>query len=224
MKKFQHVDTWLFDLDNTLYNADNGVFDRMMDRINLYVSGHLQISQEQASALRRTYWEKYGTTLRGMMEEHDIDPDAFLWYTHDIDISDVPHCPITNEYLARLPGRKIVYTNAAHEFAERMTQHLGIRHHFEAIFSIEDAAYISKPEVGSYNHLIKTFSFDPKRTAMFEDTAVNLKTASDLGMTTVWIHGRNDPLHGHPHIHHTSETLAKWLQQTIPQHPQKKDK
>lgn len=223
MEKFSHVDTWLFDLDNTLYDANTGVFDRMMDRINLFVAGHLQISEEEASALRRTYWERYGTTLRGMMEEHSINPDVFLWYTHDIDISYVPQCPITTEYLGRLPGRKIVYTNAAREFAERMTTHLGIRHHFDAIFSIEDAKYISKPEIDSYHNLIKNFDFDPKRAVMFEDTHVNLKTAADLGMTTVWIHGKNkdEQIHSLPHLHHKAETLAKWLQQTVPQHPVK---
>lgn len=223
MEKFQHINTWLFDLDNTLYDASTGVFDRIIDRMNLFVSGHLQISTEQASALRKTYWEKYGTTLRGMMEEHDVKPDAFLWYAHDIDISDVPQCAITNEYLARLPGRKIIYTNSSHEFAERMTKHLGIHHHFEDIFSIEDTQYIPKPDVDAYHMLLKHYSFDPKHAAMFEDMQINLKTAAELGMTTVWIHGKNkDPaIHALPHLHHKAETLAKWLQQTVPGHPVK---
>jgi putative hydrolase of the HAD superfamily len=223
MEKFKHVDTWLFDLDNTLYNANNGVFDRIMDRINTFVSGHLQISTEQASALRRTYWEKYGTTLRGMMEEHDVKPDAFLWYAHDIDISDVPQCAITKEYLAHLPGKRFVFTNSSKEFAERMTKHLGIRQHFDGIFSIEDAKYISKPEIDSYHTIINKFGFDPKHAVMFEDMAINLKTAAELGMGTVWIHGKNnDPeTHALPHLHHKTETLAKWLEQTIPQHPAK---
>src|ERR1700728_3267798 len=102
MDKFKHIDTWLFDLDNTLYDANTGVFDRIIDRMTLFVSGNLQISPAEANALRRTYWEKYGTTLRGLMEEHQVNPDVFLWYAHDIDISDVPQCAITKEYLAHL--------------------------------------------------------------------------------------------------------------------------
>jgi putative hydrolase of the HAD superfamily len=226
MDKFKHVDTWLFDLDNTLYDASTGVFDRIIDRMNLFVSGHLQISTEQASALRKTYWERYGTTLRGMMEEHGTNPDNFLWYAHDIDISDVPQCAITKEFLAHLPGRKIVYTNSSHEFAERMMKHLGIHHHFEDIFSIEDTKYVPKPEIDAYHALIRNYNFDPKRATMFEDMQINLKTAADLGMTTVWIHGKNKDAETHalPHLHHKTETLAKWLEQTVPQHPHKKDK
>jgi len=224
MDKFRHVDTWLFDLDNTLYDASTGVFDRIIDRMNLFVSGHLQISTAQASTLRKTYWEKYGTTLRGMMEEHDVKPDAFLWYAHDIDISDVPQCAITKESLAHLPGKKIVYTNSSREFAERMTKHLGIHHHFDGIFSIEDTQYIPKPDVASYHALIEKFSFDPKRAVMFEDMAINLKTAAGLGMGTVWIHGKNNDAETHAlsHLHHKAETLAAWLKNTVPQHPEKR--
>jgi putative hydrolase of the HAD superfamily len=221
MDKFKHVDTWLFDLDNTLYDANTGVFDRIIDRMNLFVAGHLQISPEKASALRKTYWEKYGTTLRGMMDEHDVKPEVFLWYAHDIDISDVPQCTITKESLALLPGRKIVFTNSSREFATRMTKQLGIDHHFDDIFSIEDAEYLPKPHVDSYHMLIKKFAFDPKKAAMFEDMTINLKTAADLGMTTVWIHGKNkNPAdHALPHLHHKAETLAEWLKKTVPQHP-----
>jgi putative hydrolase of the HAD superfamily len=224
MDKFRHINTWLFDLDNTLYDASTGVFDRIIDRMNLFVSGQLQISTEQASALRKTYWEKYGTTLRGLMEEHQVNPDVFLWYAHDIDISDVPQCAITKEYLAHLPGKKIVFTNSSREFAARMTKQLGIDHLFDGMFSIEDAHYLPKPWVDSYHMLIKKFCFDPQHAVLFEDMAVNLKTAADLGMTTVWIHGnnKNPETHALPHLHHKAETLAAWLKQTVPQLPEKR--
>ena len=151
------------------------------------------------------------------MQEHQVDPDTFLRHAHDVDISDVPQCLITKEYLKHLPGKKIIFTNSSRDFAARMTKHLGIDHHFDHIFSIEDAQYLPKPKIDPYHALIKNFRFDPKQAVMFEDMAINLKTAADLGMTTVWIHGdnKNPETHALPHLHHKSETLAAWLQHTV---------
>ena len=222
MDKFKDIDTWVFDLDNTLYDANTGVFDRIIERMTMFVSELLKISPAEASALRKVYWDKYGTTLYGLMQEHHVDPDAFLRYAHDVDISDVPQCAVTKECLNYLPGRKIVFTNSSRDFATRMTRHLGIDHHFDHIFTIEDAAFLPKPKADPYQLLLRKFNVDPKRAVMFEDMAINLKTAAELGMTTVWIHGQNsDPAeHGQPHLHHKTGTLADWLERTVPpQHP-----
>jgi putative hydrolase of the HAD superfamily len=217
MDKFRHIDTWVFDLDNTLYDAETGVFVKIGDRITSFVTDLLKVSPEEANALRKEYWKKYGTTLRGLMVEHKIEPYRFLEYTHDFDISDVPQCVITQEYLQHLVGKKIIFTNASRDFAERMTKHLGIRQHFDHVFAIEDADFIPKPHAEPYRAVIEKFQFDPKRAAMFEDMAENLKTAADLGMTTVWLHGKHqDPReHNQPHIHHKAEKLADWLHYTI---------
>lgn len=223
MDKFKHVDTWVFDLDNTLYDANLGVFDRMGDRMTLYVAELLKLPLDKAATLRRHYWDNYGTTLYGLMQEHKIDPDHFLDFAHQIDISDVPQCDIVKGHLEHLPGRKVLFTNSSRDFAQRMTKHLGINHHFDHFFSIEDGGYLPKPKREPYEAVLRNFDIDPKKATMFEDMAVNLKTAHDLGMTTVWIHGKNnDPKdHAHDHLHHKTETLAHWLKQTVPHHPTK---
>ena len=217
MDKFRHVDTWVFDLDNTLYNAEASVFVKMGVRITDFIVDRLKISHEEANLLRQVYWKKYGTSMRGLMVEHGIEPNGFLDHIHDFDISDVPQCLITQEYLAHLPGRKIIFTTAPRQFATRMTKHLGIGHHFDHMFTIEDADFLPKPHIDPYHAFIKKFAFDPKSACMFEDMEVNLKPAADLGMTTVWIHGKNkNPTdHALPHLHHKTETLAHWLQHTV---------
>ncbi|MBI3440848.1 MAG: pyrimidine 5'-nucleotidase [Proteobacteria bacterium] len=217
MDRFRHINTWVFDLDNTLYDAETGVFARVGDRMTNFIVEILKISPEEANALRKEYWKKYGTSMRGLMVEHKIDPYHFLDRVHDVDITDVPQCPITKEYLDRLPGKKIIFTNAPRPFATRMTKHLGIDHHFDHVFTIEDADFLPKPNVDTYHTVIKKFNFEPKHACMFEDTAVNLKPASDLGMTTVWFHGKNQSSeeHHHPHIHHKAGKLADWLQHTV---------
>ncbi len=225
MDKFGHIDTWVFDLDNTLYDSTTGVFNRIGDRMTLYVAEHLKLPLPEASALRKHYWEKYGTTLYGLMHEHKVDPDKFLAHAHDIDISDIPRCDIIREHLAHLPGRKIIFTNSSRDFATRMIKHLGIDHHFEGMFTIEDAGYLPKPRPDPYHAIASKFRFDPKKAAMFDDMEVNLKTAAEVGMTTVWIHGDNNNPDDHalPHLHHKTEKLADWLKATTkpPQHPVK---
>ncbi len=230
MDGFRHIDTWVFDLDNTLYDANTGVFDQIIEHMTQYVSDRLGISREEANALRRTYWQTYGTTLRGLMEEHKIDPYEFLRIAHDVDISDVPQCEVIKEKLTLLPGRKVIFTNSGQEFARRMTRHLGIDHHFEGTFTIEDANFLPKPRPETYTAIIEKFSFDPKKAAMFDDMQVNLKTAAETGMTTVWINcgegsdgdGENGCEDVPPYIHHQTGKLADWLEQTVPQHPVKK--
>jgi putative hydrolase of the HAD superfamily len=211
MRAFQHINTWVFDLDNTLYDAETGVFTRVGERMTSFVADLLQISSEEAAIIRKLYWEKHGTTLRGLMIENKIDPGAFLNHVHDIDLSDVPQCDITVKHLGHLPGRKIIFTNASRPFALRMTRHLGIDHHFDGIFTIEDAGFLPKPHIETYHAVLRKFDFDPKRACMFEDMQVNLKPASDLGMATVWLHGKNRPSEIPVHVHHASEKLADWL-------------
>lgn len=217
MDKFRHIDTWVFDLDNTLYDSRTGVFDRIGEQMTKYVADLLRMPLTDAGALRKSYWEKYGTTLYGLMQEHQIDPHAFLAAAHDIDVSDVPQCAVTKESLAQLPGRKVIFTNSSRHFATRMVRQLGIDQHFDHIFSIEDADFIPKPRVEPYQAVLRNFDIDPVKAVMFEDMEINLKPAHDLGMTTVWIHGdNNDPAyHAQPHLHHKTHTLAHWFEQTV---------
>jgi putative hydrolase of the HAD superfamily len=235
MDKFRHIDTWVFDLDNTLYDSNTGVFDRIGTQMTKYVSQLLKLPLDQAEQVRKGYWQKYGTTLYGLMQEHKVDPYRFLEHAHNIDVSDIAPCPVTQEYLPYLSGTKIVFTNSSRDFAKRMTRQLGIDHHFDYFFSIEDAEFIPKPRIEPYRKVLGKYEINPERAVMFEDMEINLKTAHDLGMTTVWVHGDNKDAETHalPHLHHKTETLADWLlatakppgeagKQTVPQHPTKR--
>ena len=217
MDKFKHIDTWVFDLDNTLYNAEDTVFPEMCALITSFIEEEFNISNNEAELMGKKYWEQYSSTLHGLMTEHNIDPHKFLNYVLDMDISNTPKCSITKEKLAHLPGRKIVFTNSSTAFTQRMLKQLDISHHFADIYTIEDAGFTPKPYIESYHNIIKKFNFDPKKACMFEDTAANLKPASELGMTTVWFYGdTQDPEKGNlPHIDYKHETLADWLLETI---------
>ncbi len=221
MERFIHIDTWVFDLDNTLYDAESHIFKEIGKRMTGLIAAHLNISEEAAAEKRHSYYLKYGTTLRGMMSEHGIAPDAFLRHAHDVDPAPVPPCAITREYLGHLPGRKIIFTNSPRHFARTMLDHLDLAHHFDAIHAIEDADYWPKPHVPSYQSFLKKYEIDPKRACMFEDMAINLKPAHDLGMTTVWLHGQDhNPAEPHPeHIHHKAVKLPDWLRATIRKQP-----
>jgi putative hydrolase of the HAD superfamily len=217
MNDLSHIDSWVFDLDNTLYDAEAHVFVEVGARMTDFVASHLNLPRAEADIKRKHFFRTYGTTLRGMMSEHGISPDDFLAHVHDIDITQVPRCAVTQEYLARLPGKRFVFTNAPRNFATAMLTHLGLAHHFEGVFAIEDADYWPKPRIDTYHSFLKKHGVDPKRACMFEDMEVNLRPAHDLGMRTVWFHGPSGapPDTDHPHIHHKAEKLSDWLVKNV---------
>jgi len=209
--RFSHIDTWVFDLDNTLYDADAYIFVEMGKRMNGFVARTLDIPLDHADTVRRDFYRKYGTTLRGLMTEHGVHPDDFLNDVHDLDITRVPPCAVTRDHIAALPGRRVVFTNAPRGFARDMTAQLGIDHLFDGIFGIEDGNYWPKPHEETYHAFLKEHDVDPARACMFEDTAKNLRPARTLGMTTVWLHGEQEPGEDVPHIQHKAERLPDWL-------------
>lgn len=216
MQDFRHIDTWVFDLDNTLYDAESGIFPQMKTRMADFFVTRLGLDEDAAQARRDHYYKTYGTTLRGLMEEHGIEPDAFLHHIHDLDLSVVKSCDVVSASLGRLPGRKVVFTNAARDFAERMTHHLGIRHHFDGLFAIEDADYHPKPRDSAYHACLARHGITASAACMFEDTEKNLETARRLGMTTVWLHGDmpHDPAL-RPHVQHAAPRLKDWFLSTL---------
>jgi len=212
MKNFSHIKTWVFDLDNTLYDAETELFRLVADRMTDFVAQFLKTDAEEANRLRKHYYRTYGTTLRGLMEEHNLDPAGFLQYVHDIDYKAVTPCTATQNGLAQLSGRKVVFTNAPRHFAEAMLDHLGITQHFDGVFAIEDATYLPKPNIETYHTCLALHGVDPAAACMFEDMEVNLKPAHDLGMTTVWFHGKQTtPPESAAHIHHKAEKLTHWF-------------
>jgi putative hydrolase of the HAD superfamily len=207
---FDHIDTWVFDLDNTLYNADTHSFPEMGRRMTGFVAELLKLPHAEADVVRKGYFKKYGTTLRGLMNEHGVPPTEFLRYVHDFDLAPIPACDITRKTLALMPGRKIVFTNAPLHFAERMLEHLGIASAFSGVFAVEEADYWPKPMDRTYDAFFKRHDIRGDRACMLEDMEVNLAPAHARGMTTVWLHGDGADA-AHPHVHHKAPRLPDFF-------------
>jgi putative hydrolase of the HAD superfamily len=204
---FAHVETWVFDLDNTLYPPAIRLFDQIERRMTDYVMRSLGIESAAADALRSRYWRSYGTTLAGLMREHGLQPEPYLEHVHDIDLSAVPASPTLCAAIGRLPGRKVVYTNGSREHARRVTRAVGLEGCFDALYGFEDAAYVPKPEASAFAAVFALDGLTPGRAAMFEDDQRNLQVPHGLGMRTVLV----GPAEVHPHVHHQTEDLAAFL-------------
>ena len=180
---------WIFDLDDTLHNASAHIFPHINRAMTEYVMTHLGLSQQQANELRSHYWIKYGATLHGLMRHHGTDPQHFLHHTHQFsDLSSMvqPDRGLRS-MLARLHGRKVVFTNAPREYALRVLLILGIRQYFERVFSIESTRFQPKPARAGFMRLLSKINVPAARCIMVEDSLPALKTAKRLGMKTVYI-------------------------------------
>ncbi len=219
---FEDVDVWIFDLDNTLYPSHCDLFSQMDVRMGKFVSSYLQVEYAEAKALQKKYFAEYGTTLRGLMELHGLDPKEYLQFVHDIDISHIKPDEKLNTALGRLEGRKIIFTNASEAHAQNISTQLGIEHHFEAVFDIYQSDFIPKPEMSVYKKLLIDLDIDPKKAVFFEDMAKNLLPAHELGMRTVWIpneaHWSHEQSSG-DHIHHVVDDLSDWLHELTSNKP-----
>jgi putative hydrolase of the HAD superfamily len=204
---FAHVETWVFDLDNTLYPPAIRLFDQIERRMTDYVMRALGVPAAEADALRARYWRSYGTTLAGLMREHGIDPAPYLEHVHDIDLTAVVPAPQLCATLGRLRGRKVVYTNGSREHARRVTKAIGLEGCFDALYGFEDAAYVPKPEAAAFATVFALDGLDAARAAMFEDDHRNLEVPHRLGMRTVLV----GPEASHPHVHHRTDDLVAFL-------------
>lgn len=192
--RFEKVETWVFDLDNTLYPAHTDLFAQVDVKIRDYVVELLGATPDEAQRLQKEYYRHYGTTLRGLMTEHGISPDGFLEYVHDIDHSVVEPDPALGAAIARLPGRRFIMTNGTRRHAEKVADRLGITHHFEDVFDIVAADLLPKPHRETYEKFFGRAGIDPTRAAMFEDLSRNLAVPDELGMATVLVvpHGARE--------------------------------
>ena len=211
---FRHVDTWLFDLDNTLYRADSDLFSQIDMRMTRFISEHLNVSTEQAQRLQQSYYREYGTTLGGLTTFHGVDPEAFLAYVHDIDLSVLAPDEALIEAMTRLPGRRFVFTNGCRHHATRVLDRIGLTKVIDDIWDIRALAYTPKPNAEAYKRLVSKAAIAPKGAAMFEDMARNLKPAKALGMATVWVnngseHGSTDA--SPEFIDFETHDLSHWL-------------
>jgi putative hydrolase of the HAD superfamily len=215
---FGHIESWIFDLDNTLYPASCRLFDQMDVKMGEFVSHLLGIEYVEAKKVQKRLFYAHGTTLRGLMVEHGVNPDGFLDYVHDIDYAPVPHSPALGEALEKLPGRKLVFTNGTVAHAARTMARLGVSRHFEDIFDIVHSDFIPKPAAEPYRKFIAKTGVDPAKSAFFEDIARNLEAPHALGMTTVLVTSPDNRDAKHlnegadaAHVHHRTGDLAGFL-------------
>jgi len=208
------IETWIFDLDNTLYPASCRLFDQIHANMTRFIAERLDLSPEAALVRQKAYFREHGTTLRGLMTVDRIDPDDFLAYVHEIDLSCVPPDPVLVAALAALPGSKLVHTNGSVRHAERLLDHLGISASFCGIVDIAAAGYEPKPGLAGYLELLRRHRVTPAAAIMFEDMAKNLVPAARLGMTTAWVRNPVDwAVAGSEggHIHHVVDDLGGFL-------------
>lgn len=205
-----HVDTWLFDLDNTLYPADSGFMDEVVRRMTGFVQKVTGLPHNEAFALQKAYLAEHGLTLKGMMLNHGVDPLEFHAIFHDISLEMLAHDPQMLRALERLPGRRLIFTNADDVHAERVLKRLGLADLFEDVFHIGRAGYEPKPSPEAFARMSAAHDVDPAGTAFFEDSQRNLEPAAGLGMTTVLV-GPHAPACEAPFVHHKTDRLAPFL-------------
>lgn len=219
-RSFGHVETWVFDLDNTLY-PHHLLWQQVDDRIRAYVAEFLKVTADEAFRVQKDYYKRYGTTMRGLMTEHGLDPDAYLDYVHKIDHSPLEPNPALGDALEKLPGRKLILTNGTVAHADAVLKRLEIDKHFEDVFDIVAAELEPKPKAVTYERFLKRHGVDPLKASMFEDLSRNLEVPHTLGMTTVLVvpSGQREVFReewelegrGDPHVDHVTDDLAGFL-------------
>ena len=226
-------ETYIFDLDNTLYASASKLFSQIDGNMTSFVQKHFDLPFDQAQALQKKYFEDHGTTLYGLMKKHDVNPHHFLDYIHDhVDYTWLSPDAELKAALDALEGKKIVFTNASHHHADRVLDRLGIASCFSGCFDIIDAGFAPKPHRETYEKVLSVFDVDPTRAVMFDDIPKNLVTASQVGMATVLILHDDEGLpyrydhgdHG-PFVDDKTRDLAQWLhhhQSIISQIPSEK--
>lgn len=206
---FTHVSHWVFDLDNTLYPPEARLFDQIEVKMTAWVMAALGVNQVEADRLREQYWRTYGTTLAGLMAEHNVDPAPYLEDVHDISLQSLTPDNALAARIAALPGRRIVYTNGCAPYALRVIEARGLSGLFDAVYGVEHAGFRPKPERGAFEAVFELDGTDPDRAAMFEDDARNLAAPHAMGMRTV--HVAPEP-EAADHIHHHTSDLSEFLE------------
>jgi putative hydrolase of the HAD superfamily len=207
-RAFSHVDTWVFDLDHTLYPPSARLFELIEVRMTAFVMQALGVERAQANHLRKHYWATYGTTLAGLMREHDVDPAPYLDEVHDIPLDRLAPDPVLAERIKALPGRRIVYTNGCAPYAERVLAVRGLAGLFDAIYGVEHADFLPKPEAAAFETVFRKDGLKPQAAAMFEDDSRNLEAPHDMGMRTVHV---SDARETRDHIHFHTDDLTDFL-------------
>jgi putative hydrolase of the HAD superfamily len=206
----RHVDTWLFDLDNTLYPASSGFMGQIESRMTAYVERVTGLPRDDAYRLQKKYLADYGLTLGGLVAHHEVDPLDFHTIFHDLPLELLARDPMLLAALERLPGRRLIFTNADDYHARRVLDHLALSHLFSEIFHIGSADYVPKPDPANLARITADHLIDPARTAFFEDSERNLAPAAAAGMTTVLV-GPHAEASTADFVHYKTDNLAHFL-------------
>ncbi len=221
-RAFRHIETWVFDLDNTLYPHHVNLWQQVDERIRDYIASFLKVTKEEAFRLQKDYYKRFGTSMRGLMTLHGMQPDDFLDFVHQIDHSPLEPNAALGAAIETLPGRKLILTNGTRRHADAVLARLKLDHHFDDVFDIIAAELEPKPSPATYDRFLRLHNVDAARAAMFEDLARNLAVPHALGMTTVLVvpeHSREIfregwELEGRdaPHVDHVTDNLVGFLQ------------
>ncbi|MEQ8435688.1 MAG: pyrimidine 5'-nucleotidase [Oceanicaulis sp.] len=217
--KLDHVNTWVFDLDNTLYPADADIMVQVDKRMTEFVMKLLDLDHDAARAVQKKYWHSYGATLTGLMANHDVDMADFLDFVHDVDHDAITPDPVLADHVAAIEGKRLVFTNGSYKHAERVIDRLGLNGLFDDLYDIKAGGYTPKPERESFERFTRKFGFDPNGAVMFEDSARNLETAAAMGYTTVLVRAAREipggesagPNAAPSHVHYTADCLRTFL-------------
>jgi len=212
LEALSHIDAWIFDLDNTLYPASCDLFGLIDQRMTAAVARHLGLPHDEAYQVQKRYFREHGTTLSGLMAEHDIDPREFLDEVHAIEMDALSEDRRLVDAIANLPGRKLIFTNGDEAYARRVLARIGLSESFEAIHDIHAMAYRPKPHAHAYETMLGAFGVDPMRALFAEDMARNLKPAKALGMATLWVDNGSEQVgEGLEHVDYITGDLGAWL-------------
>jgi len=214
------IDSWVFDLDNTLYSAETGIFDQVDKLMGEYIVKYLNVDISEAKIIQKKYFKEHGTTLKGLMDNYNIIPEHFLDEVHKLDYSIIKPNLELKKALNKIKSEKIIFTNANRSHVNAILDRLEINGAFDGIFDITDANYIPKPEMISYENLIKKFNIDKNKTIMFDDIAKNLVPASKIGFKTVWIdtgkeNYSDDIANSRKYLDYETTDLPLWLNSII---------
>jgi putative hydrolase of the HAD superfamily len=211
--RLDHVRNWIFDLDNTLYPHGARLFEQVDRRITDYIARFFKVDRDEAYKIQKGYFHTRGTTLSGLMAEHGVDPYEYLADVHDIEMDVLDENAPLAAAIARLPGRKIVFTNADALYAGKILSKLGLGESFEAIHDVHAAQYRPKPAPEAYQHLCDAYELDPAQSLFADDMARNLKPAKQIGMTTLWVdNGSEQGEEGdRDFVDFTTRDITHWL-------------
>lgn len=209
---FTHVKAWIFDLDNTLYPHGSKVLLEAEQRICRFIENHFGLSRDEAWRLQKDCLAVNGSTLSGLVTRFKIDPEPYLAYVNDVDVTTLEPAPELSDALARLPGKKIVFTNNCGNYAGKVLERLGIDSAFDAVCDIRHIGFAAKPARASYEKVLAHTGTQARESAMFEDSERNLVPAHEMGMTTIWLGPRNGAPPARPaHVHHYTDDLTQFL-------------